>query len=107
MTSVASGKGKTMSRYIDADALMKTLKISDDCKHCEQCEDDYFCSMSGDFVNACEAINEAPSIDIVRCKECKHAEVCSQNVAMRETYDMYEKIDYCSYGEREGERWRR
>lgn len=40
--------------------------------------------------------------DIVRCKECKWAEVCSQNVAMRETYDMYEKIDFCSYGERKG-----
>lgn len=41
--------------------------------------------------------------ELVRCKECKWAEVCSQNVAMRETYDIYEKIDFCSYGEREGE----
>ena len=48
-------------------------------------------------------IDEAPSIDIVFCKECKYADVCSQNVAMRETYDIYEKIDFCSRGEREGE----
>ena len=38
--------------------------------------------------------------DLVRCGECKWAEVCSQNVAMREPYDIYEKIEYCSYGER-------
>ena len=56
-------------RLIDADALKKTLKISDDCKHCEQCEYDYFCSMSADFVSACEAINDAPSI---KTKEVKY-----------------------------------
>ena len=92
-----------MSRYIDADALMKTLKISDDCKHCEQCEYDYFCSMSGDFVSACEAINEAPSIDIVFCKECIWRDKDNQG----EVYCTYVKgladingDSFCSWGER-------
>ena len=40
---------------------------------------------------------------LVRCGECKHAEKCSQNIALQDTYQMYEKIDFCSYGEREGE----
>ena len=98
-------------RLIDADALMKTLKISDDCKHCEQCEYDYFCSMGGDFVSACEAINDAPSIDIVRCKECKWLRYCET-----EDLDPYLDCDkpdgggiprseewFCADGEREGE----
>lgn len=38
--------------------------------------------------------------DLVRCKECKYADKCSQNVAMRDTYQMYEKINFCSVGER-------
>ena len=37
--------------------------------------------------------------DLVRCKDCKWADRCSQNVAMRETYEMYEELDFCSYGE--------
>ena len=48
-------------------------------------------------------IDTAPSINLVRCGECKHAEKCSQNIALQDTYQMYEKIDFCSYGEREGE----
>ena len=38
--------------------------------------------------------------ELVRCKECKWADKCSQNVAILETYDMYEKLDFCSHGER-------
>ena len=76
-----------MSRYIDADALKEKigntafLKL-DDTEVVEQ------------------FIDTAPSIDIVFCKECKYADKCSRNVAMRDTYQMYEKIDFCSYGVR-------
>lgn len=41
--------------------------------------------------------------EVVMCKECKWADKCSQNIAILETYDMYEKLDFCSHGEREGE----
>lgn len=79
-----------MSRYIDYDAIdYRNDKMHD---------------KSSDFIDGviymAQRIEEAPSIDIVRCAECKWADKCSQNVAMRDTYEMYEKIDFCSYGER-------
>jgi len=48
-----------MSRYIDADALTKEIKqdIADN-------------GLTERYVFY--RINEAPSIDIVRCRECKH-----------------------------------
>lgn len=57
-----------MSRYIDADVLMKKLDIKADCKECNSIDHFLCCLRSRDFVNACEAINDAPSIDIVRRK---------------------------------------
>lgn len=98
-----------MSRYIDADALMQKLDIKADCKECNSVDHYFGCLKSLDFVNACEAINEAPSIDIVFCKECKHNPwdfdrldytcVWDDDFAGRpQTPD-----DFCSYGEREGE----
>lgn len=51
----------------------------------------------------------APSIDIVRCKECKYAEVSVSPITglwctRFGINDMaMEDDDYCSYGEREGE----
>ena len=46
-------------------------------------------------------IADAPSIDIVRCKECRHR----KNNGFCLEHNRYEKNDngYCSYGEREGE----
>lgn len=68
-----------MSRYVDID----TLKIPSE-------------EMIAKMI-----INSAPSIDIVRCKECKHRK---KNGFCLE-HNRYEKNDngYCSYGEREGE----
>lgn len=56
-----------------------------------------------ELVAFADAIAEQEPIDIVCCGECKYADKCSRNVAMIDTYQMYEKIDFCSYGEREGE----
>lgn len=66
-----------MTRYIDADLLMKELGITDpDCVKCEWGSKLFpFCTRDGDFVDACDAICEAPTIDaveVVRCKDCKH-----------------------------------
>ena len=59
-----------------------------------------------------EYIEEAPSIDIVRCKECKYF---IDNLTEDDTDEAYGECcfdwdikmpkanDYCSYGEREGE----
>ena len=77
-----------MSRWIDAEWLIKeSMPLSFSVQK---------------WVNEVQ-IMTAPSIDIVRCEECKWADKCSQNIAMANTYQMYEKINFCSYGEREGE----
>jgi len=53
-------------------------------------------------------INSAPSIDIVRCQECKYKSVCNHSV-QHTTHELtsvtigYKSVDFCSYGEREGE----
>lgn len=102
-----------MSRYIDADVLMKKLNIKADCKECNSIDHFLCCLRSRDFVNACEAINSAPSIDIVRCKECKywHDHItttwCSRGAELRPQESGWVKRDaddFCSYGEREDER---
>ena len=75
-----------MSRYIDADAFKEELK--------ENYTFYGFVDLLKDFY---VAIDDAPSIDIVRCRECKH----------REEYPckVYHDDDwYCADGEREGER---
>ena len=51
-------------------------------------------------------IFDAPSIDIVRCKECRYwnTKGCRDGVGECEwAYYMTKPNDYCSYGEREGE----
>ena len=53
-------------------------------------------------------IEEAPSIDIVFCKECKYEPICSHSVqhTTRDAHSVtigYKSVEWCSYGEREGE----
>ena len=77
-----------MSRYINADAIKDLLMK--------------YIGLTNGFDRA---FSEAPSIDIVRCKECKWAKAngtyqwCGRlDSTARITAD-----DFCSYGEREGE----
>jgi len=74
-----------MSRYIDADALAKEIK-----------QDIADAGLTERFVFY--RINEAPSIDLVLCKECKKRK---KNKFCLE-HKRYEKNDngFCSYGER-------
>jgi hypothetical protein len=82
-----------MSRYIDADALKAKKR---------------FYSKEQRYVVRMTDIYNAPSIDIVRCKECKH----NYNKTLNHG-KMYPRCDftdwklsendYCSRGEREGE----
>lgn len=50
-----------------------------------------------------ELIDSAPSVDIVRCQDCKHwvyhFNGCSRNPCTEPWY----ATDFCNYGEREGE----
>ena len=84
-TDVYTGR-ETMSRYIDADALIESIKNTADL---------------GGWIGealyqikqvAIKYINSAPSIDIVRCKECKLYEECE--------YLELGDDDFCSRGER-------
>ena len=77
-------------RLIDADALTKEIKqdIIDD-------------GLTERYVFY--RINEAPSINIVRCQDCKYwvynFNGCSRNPCTEPWY----ATDFCNYGEREGE----
>ena len=86
-----------MSRYIDADALMNQW-CDEMCKPKPSCEAD--CAMY-DYVRL------APSIDIVRCKECKRRYRSGYRGDEYWVCDFMDaKIkadDFCSYGERGGE----
>lgn len=78
-----------MSRYIDADAL--------------ECDTEWSEYHDGFTAYSQMAIDTAPSIDIVRCQDCKHwvynFNGCKRNPCTEPWY----ATDFCNYGEREGE----
>ena len=88
-----------MSRYIDADALIESIKNTADL---------------GGWIGealyqikqvAIKYIDSAPSIDIVRCKECKYERQCRKAVEhiTHEPTSVtigYKSVEWCSYGER-------
>lgn len=84
-----------MSRYIDADAIIekKWQAESEACFYALE-----------DVVSVTD-IEEAPTIDIVRCKECKYHFYDESNDCkmcyIHEYGEIWEDDDYCSYGERE------
>ena len=81
-----------MSRYIDYDAI--------------DYRNDRLHDKSEEFLNGviymAQRIEDAPSIDIVRCKECKfdaYIARCEDVMCMKTGANM-KKNDFCSYGER-------
>ena len=98
-TDVHMGR-EAMGRYIDADALIMALRLEypmipmfkENQKEWEIKTDGYR--------KAEEVIKDAPSIDIVRCKECKYYK---QSEAFCENGNgLWQAGDecFCSYGER-------
>lgn len=83
-----------MSRYIDADALITDLNKG-------------LWGKDWDKVLAEAIINEAPSIDIVRCKECKYYNVYLDEHGSWKRCDLSmvgaEADCFCSWGERSSE----
>ena len=86
-----------MSSYIDAEWLLNFF---------EPYPDDYHTPLG--TLRAC--VDDAPSIDIVRCKECKYSSDDGTYGCMADHFngldDVYHRMyadDFCSYGEREGE----
>ena len=104
-----------MSRYIDADALIAELqkdeerfdKEAEDCrKNSRNYTDCYMQAMSSRADGIRDAIIEvfdAPSIDIVRCQDCKHWVYNFNGCARNPCTEPWYATDFCSYGEREGE----
>lgn len=92
MLALCFKKEQTMSRYIDADAL----------KYYGNHLDDKYEAMYHDaqWVYRFQ-IDSAPSIDIVRCRECKYYEAKEDWCYWRD--EAITAYDFCSYGEREGE----
>ena len=80
-----------MSRWIDADVLVKWL-CGNKCG-CERNECGYTIPCQ-----QVQLLEGAPSIDIVRCKECRHKDEIV-NYCYENDRDV-ESDDFCSYGER-------
>ena len=79
-----------MSRWIDFDRWESRVKNAD--------------TVTIDVVqNTRTLLRDAPSIDIVRCQDCKYwvynFNGCSRNPCTEPWY----ATDFCNYGEREGE----
>ena len=92
-----------MSRYIKFDDAVKVMACE---MYAEAQSQGYDVDGIEDFMPEAKAwLNDAPSIDIVFCKECKHEPICSHSV-QHTTYEPtsvtigYKSVDYCSYGER-------
>lgn len=90
-----------MSRYIDAKWL------EDNAKEYSLGYYDY-----DEYAVPLSALDFAPTIDIVRCKECKYGEIWTDGVytninCINGVIGGYgaelDPDDFCSYGEREGE----
>ena len=69
-----------MSRYIDAEWLKIALELY-----------------------RVVDLSEAPSIDIVRCQDCKYWVYNFNGCARNPCTEPWDATDFCNYGEREGE----
>lgn len=81
-------------RLIDADALMKTLGITDmDCVKCAWYSKAYRqCKRGGDFEDACTAIEDAPTIEPQRGKW-----IDGHRMSFDGTFHWYRMCSECDY----------
>ena len=88
-----------MSRYIEADAVITA--IAEFNKYEDELEYPYASDDLEEYKDDARLlIEDAPSIDIVRCKECY---MCDEKMWCSFYDSIMESDDFCSYGEREGE----
>ena len=81
-----------MSRYIDADHLRKWI-----LSWWERTEPTSECLKGRDILNQ---IDREPSIDIVRCQDCKHWVHNFNGCARNPCTEPWYATDFCNYGER-------
>ena len=94
-----------MSRYIDADAVITA--IAEFNKYEDELEYPYASDDLEEYKDDARLlIEDIPTIDIVRCKECKwyDADTDWANIPYCDMHHIEAYEDgFCSYGEREGE----
>ena len=86
-----------MSKWVDVDALIDA--------HYEYCNEHSY-NVNAVFPTwSLSLMQNAPSIDIVRCGECKfwNEGKCWNLKGLNKTDGIVNADDFCSYGEREGE----
>ena len=89
-----------MSRYIKFDDAVKVMACE---MYAEAQSQGYDVDGIEDFMPEAKAwLNDAPSIDIVRCKECKWAKALGtyQWCGRLDSTAQITADDFCSYGER-------
>ena len=79
-----------MSRYIDADAFIDDLYEHEFSNWCDKDE-------------VSTLVNDAPSIDIVRCAECEYSDIYDDEMFCRLRTDDVKADDFCSYGEKKSD----
>lgn len=88
-----------MRKWIDADAVIDEMSE----KHRPNFHEDL--KSYHMWIMWYWALKNAPTIDIVRCKECKYEPICNHSV-QHTTHEPtsvtigYKSVDFCSYGER-------
>ena len=96
-----------MSRYIDADAVERTLQEMEmitAMSHIELGEeDDDVGEISMPMFTVRNIMKTTPSIDICFCRECMRWDRVDVPKYCHEHEHLTEADDFCSYGEREGE----
>ena len=84
-----------MSKYIDAEWIRNVYA---DFEHYENRDD-----WTTPIANVLAVIDDAPSIDIVRCKECKYGQEDLFHMFCAYHHHKTYADDFCSYGCREEE----
>ena len=92
-----------MSRWIDADALIMALRLEYPMMPMFKENQKEWEIKTDGYRKAEEVIDDALTIDIVRCKECKWHDTCCRNIYEDWRDATPTDIEYCSHGEREGE----
>ena len=82
-----------MNRYIDADALIDA--------HYEYCNEHSYNANAVFPTWSLSLMQNAPSIDIVHCEECKHRGICFGRLVQGTEVV---QLNSCSYGERDSEK---
>ena len=90
-----------MARLIDADAFTK-----EHCSGCKYFDVNGICTIDNPVCGSVMIVNELPTVDsveVVRCKDCKHYLEREQGCNHFGYYShtpYVEEDDFCSYGER-------